>query len=349
MNVELRHARVVAAISATQSISKAAVELKIPQPSLTAQLRRIEKAMGGELFVRSRSGVVPTILGERLIPMMLDLVERADALIAEASATGQDTLYFGNAEWTPPTLRGALQAALPGTQVWTETVGPDAAVAALRRGTLTAALVPGAGVGAGLPDAGADPVLSRLVVVREPVWVALPKGHPMAARPVLGTTELASLTWVRFTRDHWFHRVESALFESFGSGPELLHRVASHAEAMSWVSDGGAAALATPTGATSDVRLVPIAGTRWTEMQLMWRSGLLGRATVDRLAGTVRQYYCEYARSIPRYWAWIAEHPSEFTELSGYLAGPVSGRSAVDQSPVSSLDQHGRHDPEHRR
>ncbi|MEV6971968.1 LysR substrate-binding domain-containing protein [Kitasatospora sp. NPDC093806] len=279
--------------------------------------------------------------------MMLDLVERADALIAEASATVSDILCFGNAEWTPPTLRGALQAAVPGKEVRTETVGPDIAVAALLRGALTAALVPDAGIGP--PESEPEPALARVVVVREPVWVALPKGHPLAERPIVGVADLAALKWVRFTRDHWFHRVESALFEGFGVTPQLLHRVASHAEAMSWVSEGGAAALATPTGANSDVRLVPLAGTRRTEMQLMWRNGSISRATVGRLADTVRQYYCEYARSIPRYWSWIAEHPEDFAELGGYPTSPVSARSAVGQGLVRALDQHGRHEPEHRR
>jgi DNA-binding transcriptional LysR family regulator len=113
MDIEVRHARVVEMINATGSLSKAAMKIGIPQPSLSAQLRRIEKAVGGSLFVRTRNGVIPTPLGERVIPKLAALAEQADAVIAEAAIDTSGTLRFGTAEWTPPSLRGALRSMLP--------------------------------------------------------------------------------------------------------------------------------------------------------------------------------------------------------------------------------------------
>ena len=59
MNVELRHLRVVVLVAEAGSVGRAARWLKVSQPSLTAQLKRIEAAFGGELFERSRTGVTP--------------------------------------------------------------------------------------------------------------------------------------------------------------------------------------------------------------------------------------------------------------------------------------------------
>ena len=63
MNVELRHLRVMVLVAEAGSVGRAARWLKVSQPSLTAQLKRIESAFGGELFERSRTGVTPTPLG----------------------------------------------------------------------------------------------------------------------------------------------------------------------------------------------------------------------------------------------------------------------------------------------
>ncbi|MFG3052724.1 LysR family transcriptional regulator [Kitasatospora sp. NPDC048239] len=318
MDVELRHAKIVTVIDRLGSISKAALQLSLPQSSLTAQLRRIERAVGGDLFVRTRVGVVPTALGDRLIPMLADLVQQADLVIAEAAAHAADVFRFGNAEWTPPSLRSALKAALPVGEVQTETLSPAAAVEAVCRGALNAAMVPGVALDASAE--AAELSLARTVIVREPIWLALPQGHPLTGRLVLRTSQLGSLNWVRYTRDHWFHPIEKHLFSTFDHpDPEVLHYVDRHHEAMNWVRDADAAALTTPTGATRDVCLVPISGSGSSEMLLVWRSDTVPRDIQRRLVHTVRRYYCEYARTIPRYWSWITEHPDQFSELRNVL------------------------------
>ncbi|MFG3015616.1 LysR family transcriptional regulator [Streptomyces cinerochromogenes] len=315
MDIELRHARIVVTISEAGSISRGANELSLPQPSLTAQLRRIERALGGELFERSRSGVTPTPLGERLIPLLGDLVRRADEINAQAVRASAGHLRLGNTEWTPPTLGDALQSVLPGTAVLTETLSPDAAVAGVRRGTLSVALVPGpARLSAPAPDP-AEPALGSTTVVREPVWLALPADEGSAEE-----------TWVRYSREHWLHTVEERLLAGLGrpGSARVLHHVNTQREAMTWVAGSGAAALATPSGATPDVRLTPLADTELVEMQLVWRRGAVTEETLRRLVHAVRDYYCGYARTIPGYWRWLVEHRAELPELQRFLAGPAA-------------------------
>ncbi|MFE4966421.1 LysR family transcriptional regulator [Streptomyces sp. NPDC056660] len=321
MRVELRHARLVAAIASAGSISSAATQLNLPQPALSSQLRRLEREFGGELFVRSHSGVVPTPLGERLIPMLVDLARRGDAVIAEVAAQSTNTLRVGNVEWTPPTLKDAIATCLPSVEVQTETVDPADAMSAVAEGLLTLALVPSP------PDRQSADVrklpLSTAVVVREPVWLAVPQGHPLAANGPVGAAEVRSLDWVRYARGHWFHDHEDAAFADLVEGqPAPAHRVRGHHEAMSWVREAGVAALTVPTGATKDVSLVPVADAHICELLLVWRTGSLSRATVATLVENVRRYYCEYARTIPRFWSWMVAHPENFREVERYLTNP---------------------------
>ncbi|MFI5678676.1 LysR family transcriptional regulator [Streptomyces cellulosae] len=330
MDIEVRHARIVVTISEAGSISRGANELNLPQPSLTAQLKRIERAVGGDLFVRSRTGVTPTPLGERLIPLLGDLVRRADEVIAQASCATAGQLRLGNTEWTPPALGDALQSVLPGTTVATETLSPAAAVAGVSRGALSVALVPGLALRSGHASDVADAALGSAVVVREPVWLALPADGDRVGR-----------AWVRYSRHHWLHTVEERLLAGLGrAGPaKVLHQVSTQREAMTWVHDSGAVALATPSGATADVRLAPLQDTELVEMLLVWRRGAVTEETLRRLVHAVRDYYCTYARTVPGYWEWLVEHRAEIPELQPHLAQSlgtqVLGTQDLGAEPVS--------------
>src|SRR3954454_3559078 len=96
MNLELRHLKVVCAIAETGSVTKAASQLGLDQPALTAQLQRIERTLGGPLFERDRRGAAHNALGEvglsraRVrLPAMKGLQDEATL---PAGAAGDDTM-----------------------------------------------------------------------------------------------------------------------------------------------------------------------------------------------------------------------------------------------------------------
>lgn len=67
MELELRHLKTIRAIAEAGSLTRAATVLGLAQPALSAQLRRIERALGGALFERGRHGVRTTALGELVL------------------------------------------------------------------------------------------------------------------------------------------------------------------------------------------------------------------------------------------------------------------------------------------
>ena len=67
-------------------ISAAAKWLHLSQPAVTAQIRKLEEAVGAPLFVRSVRGVVPTPAGERLAGYartLRRLLDEATAAVAQ--------------------------------------------------------------------------------------------------------------------------------------------------------------------------------------------------------------------------------------------------------------------------
>src|SRR5262245_26615868 len=85
MDLELRHLRVVCAIADAGSVTKAASALGLAQPALTAQLQRIERALGGLLFERDRRGARATPLGELVLSRARVLLPAIKGLQDEAT------------------------------------------------------------------------------------------------------------------------------------------------------------------------------------------------------------------------------------------------------------------------
>jgi LysR family transcriptional regulator, hydrogen peroxide-inducible genes activator len=80
------------------SLSRAARELGLSQPSLTAQIQRLERHLGSALFDRHGRGVTLTDAGQALYPrarQLLDDVRRTEEVVRREGAEGAETLRVG--------------------------------------------------------------------------------------------------------------------------------------------------------------------------------------------------------------------------------------------------------------
>ncbi|MFK0192308.1 LysR family transcriptional regulator [Kitasatospora sp. NPDC090308] len=75
MDVDTRMLRYLTVVAEEGQLTAAAARLGVSQPTLTRQVRALERQLGVELFRRSRTGVAPTAAGA-------ELVARAAALLA---------------------------------------------------------------------------------------------------------------------------------------------------------------------------------------------------------------------------------------------------------------------------
>jgi DNA-binding transcriptional LysR family regulator len=212
MELEVRHLRVVATIAETGSLTKAAAALRLSQPGLSAQLRRIEQLLGGRLFDRGSHGVVPTALGELVITRASAVLPTLDELLDLAALAGRSDaqpsrLRLGSV--TAPLLGGlisAVRARFPGAEITArEQYSPLPLVEDVAVGRLEAAVV-GDSPGYELaPRAGV--VLHT--VATEPVFALLPAGHALAAQDEVDLADLAAEPWAvprpdgDRTREYW--------------------------------------------------------------------------------------------------------------------------------------------------
>ncbi len=131
-----------------RSFTAAAGELGFAQPSLSEQVRLLERSVGAELFVRVGRGVVPTEAAEALLPRARQTLSAADEAVravAAVSSLSTGTVRFGIFGTARLYLGAALVADVlerhPGLRV--ELVGQHSTevLEELRRGRLEAAMI----------------------------------------------------------------------------------------------------------------------------------------------------------------------------------------------------------------
>ena len=84
--LELRTLRYLLAIADAGSITVAARVVHVTQPSLSRQLRHLERNLGITLFSRRNSRLTLTAAGRQFLPVARDLIARADAARDAAAA-----------------------------------------------------------------------------------------------------------------------------------------------------------------------------------------------------------------------------------------------------------------------
>ncbi|MFH8991340.1 LysR family transcriptional regulator [Streptomyces sp. NPDC017940] len=308
MELEIRHLRAVCAIADAGSLHKAARAIGVAQPTLTAQLRRIEKALGGELFLRLPEGCRPTLLG-------LQLLARARAVLAEmttlttemraaASAAQRPHLRIGStpSPAVPPWLR-RLHDRYPGTIPSVQTdVSSSTLLRMVATGQLDVAFVHEIeGTHLRIPPG----LRSRVLIEREPVFVLISEHHPAASQHTVRLQDLMDEQWMLDkTADGEWEGLLRAL--PAGLTPRLLH--GDYATTGLLVDAGQAVTLCQATSVGSGGRVPrriegdPI-GQRWL---LVGRSDAHLDAVHDDLAAAYR----EAADKAPLYQAMLDLDPA---------------------------------------
>lgn len=89
--MELRTLRYFVATADSGSVSAAAAVVHVSQPSLSRQLRQLEKDLSVELFVRTGGRLSLSAAGRQFLPIARDLISRADSaqLAAQTIAAGK--------------------------------------------------------------------------------------------------------------------------------------------------------------------------------------------------------------------------------------------------------------------
>jgi DNA-binding transcriptional LysR family regulator len=309
VDLEIRHLRAVCTIADAGSLTKAAARLGISQPALTVQLRRIEAGLGGELFERSRHGTVPTELGTFVLHRARSVLVGMDLLSGATAAYRQqghaETLRIGGiAASVSVGLADKVTALLPGADVHLHTeYSPRLLRDLLGAGRLDATML--------VDYPGFEFTSDVSVIAIEPVFLALPAAHPLAARAEISLADVAGETVALTPPDGaGWPDVFYAACEQAGFAPRVRYQIYDGASLRALARSRDVifpcqASFSPGTG----VVVRPIAGSPVRMRHLLkWRDDGPLAAHGSVLGVLAAEVYAAQARTSAEYLNWLRRH-----------------------------------------
>ncbi|MFE3329137.1 LysR family transcriptional regulator [Streptomyces sp. NPDC059176] len=172
------------AVAETRHFTRAAERVHVSQPSLSQQIKALEKELGAELFSRARGNVALTDAGESLLPLARRILADADTARREVQELVQLRRGRIRLGATPSLCTGLLPEALrsfhdlhPGIELLIEEGGSHDLVRELARGALDLALVV-------LPLPSPSPALTTVELLEEDLVVVSSAAASAPRRPV---------------------------------------------------------------------------------------------------------------------------------------------------------------------
>ncbi|MCZ4122743.1 LysR family transcriptional regulator [Streptomyces sp. H39-S7] len=312
MQLELRHLQAVCRIAEAGSLGRAARLLGVSQPALSAQLRRVERVTGGELFVRSRHGVEPTPLGQFVLARARRVLSEMDAL-----GTGARAISTGSRLRLGCILLVLLDGLLEQTDLFLSgqeiTVDLEDSVTALVRM-----------LGAGQYDVIAygevndhevplpEGVLARTLIPKEPFCIRMSVKHPLADQEQITLADLADELWMTLVEDD--DGGPEALIEACakaGFVPSLRYRITDRQMHHGLIAAGRAVSLSQPTApSTAGTVMRPLIGTPIIgRIRLAWNRSAVSAEQADLLYHAAAHAYLANVDNNPFHRAWWDAHP----------------------------------------
>ncbi len=186
--LSLRDLEYVVAVADLRHFGKAAERCAVSQPSLSAQVRKLEERLGLTLFERTSRRVLPTPQGEAVIRQARVVLEEAHRLLALAG--GSDGALTGRlamgaiqtlGPYLFPHLLPAIRRHLPELSLTLSEGRTEGLLEELRAGRLDAVLLALPADGEGL---AAEPLFF------EPFVLAHPSGHRLEGIPAVTLADL---------------------------------------------------------------------------------------------------------------------------------------------------------------
>lgn len=234
--MSLRQYEYALAVAEEGSVTAAADKLRVAQPSVSQQIRGLEKELGVELFSRTPRGLTLTVAGRAFVKdasIAVTAARRARAAATACSGTVTGELVVvvetGLGMCQLPRALGLLRRRYPAVEVTLyEESDPSAIDRLVRDGV--ANLVLSSDYGHQSPDAR--------TIGNESYVAVLGESHPLLGQPTVALAELADEPWVRLRRGSARDDVIAHALREKGFTVSTVARASQLATAVRLASEG---------------------------------------------------------------------------------------------------------------
>jgi LysR family transcriptional regulator, hydrogen peroxide-inducible genes activator len=215
----LRQFRYLVAVADHLNFRRAAEACHVSQPTLSEQIREMELRLKVQLIERSRQRVVLTPIGREVVEKARGVLRDVQDII-DLAESGRHILEGTVRLGILPSLGPYL---LPEVLPYLHQRYPNLRLY-LREGTTGDIL---RRLGEGDLDLLIFPIpvkrrgLSAVALFREPLWLALPRSHPLSVKTHLEPADLQDLTVLALEPGHSLHNKVLAFCRDYGATPLL--------------------------------------------------------------------------------------------------------------------------------
>jgi DNA-binding transcriptional LysR family regulator len=196
--MELRHLRYFVAVAEELHFRRAAERLHMSQPPLSQQIRQLEEEVGAQLLLRNQHRVELTAPGAAFLERAREILDAVESAALEARRVQRGEVgrlavgFVGSAMYSVvPELLGAFREQHGDVALRLHELGTTDQLRQLESGRIDVGFV---------RPRQPRPGLSIEPVYAEPVLVALPDVHPLAAAQEVHVTDLTGEPLVLLTR-----------------------------------------------------------------------------------------------------------------------------------------------------
>lgn len=278
--MEIRTLRYLIAVADEGSVTAAAATVHVTQPSLSRQVRQLERELGVDLFLRDEGRLRLSAAGAEFLPVARSLVAQADAALDIAASIAAGRLQHVTIAAPGTTLTDVVAPFL----ATLEADDPMPAVLEEAPASVYATLTRGADLAIGTTPPPAP--CAGMALADLPVWAYVPRTHEWARRGRIQLEELVERPLLTQNRDlHPRRALDSAVasarlayteLHEFGS-PEVAQAVAASGRGVAVVSDD-------PRFDLQPLGIDGPAGPVGISLYAAWDPGHHGAATIGRLA-----------------------------------------------------------------
>ena len=236
--LDLFQLRCFVAVAQELHFGRAAARLHMTQPPLSRQIQLLEHAVGAQLLERTSRRVRLTAAGAVLCEEAEAILRRAGlaAEMARRTARGEAGRvvvgYTGVCGYALiPELLAAVGKALPAIRIVLKEMVSSDQLRALESETIDLGFV--------RPTRPA-PGIRYHRISKEPMVLALPAGHPLAAKPRIRREDLAGEPMIMYSEREgkYFHDKIADLFPATDRSPEYVHHIGQTHTIVSLVRSG---------------------------------------------------------------------------------------------------------------
>jgi DNA-binding transcriptional LysR family regulator len=250
--LDVRRLRALQEVAVRGSFSAAAEALSFTQSAVSQQIAALEREAGTTLVQRSARGVRLTEAGEAVVrhteAIMARLAEAEAELEAIAGLCG-GRLRMAAFESAGATLMPLAIAAFrerhPAVELSMSMSEPEDCIPQLRSGELDLAIVFESAV------QHADDGIHRLHLIEDPMFLVLPRDHPLAGRRRIRLADLAGEAWIGGQPDCECNRLISRACATAGYEPRIAFETDDYTAMQGFVAAGVGVSLIAELGLTS--------------------------------------------------------------------------------------------------